>query len=154
MNKKNAGSFSSIRFLSLYFFRILWLWLLLILQYYRDEDVEFDLSDPGDMERKLENLSEQEIDQLLKQAYKVNKELKKELVRQERAESGKGSRGKNKPKHTASAKGMADISLWLAEISKNGAICRLTVRFIGESVRKDAQSESLSHWHFFDFVCQ
>jgi len=57
--------------------------------------VEFDLSDPADLERKLESLTEEEMDDLLKQAYKVNGDLKKELNRQERtvAESSKRPSG-------------------------------------------------------------
>ncbi|KAF6024277.1 hypothetical protein EB796_017418 [Bugula neritina] len=48
-----------------------------------EESISFDLSDPNDLETKLENLSEHEMEELLKQAYKVNKELKKELEKQE-----------------------------------------------------------------------
>lgn len=60
--------------------------------------VSFDLSNPADMELKLENLTDKEMDELLKQAYKVNKDLKKELHRQERAQSGKSQTSKSKSK--------------------------------------------------------
>lgn len=63
-----------------------------------EENVEFNLSDPSDLERKLEDLSEQEMDELLKQAYRVNQELKQELQRQERTED-ENVRHDGRPKH-------------------------------------------------------
>lgn len=92
-----------------------------------DQAIAFDLSDPTDLEVKLENLTDKEMDELLKQAYKVNKELKHELQRQERVQSGKprADKSSNRSSQSASSKGM--IRLPYMEQINNGqchsAIC-------------------------------
>lgn len=49
--------------------------------------VEFDLTNPEDVEMKLDNLTDEEMEKLLKEAYKINNELKHELSRKEREQS-------------------------------------------------------------------
>ena len=73
--------------------------------------MEFNLSDPADLESKLENLSEKEMEDLLKQAYKVNNELKKELNRQER--TGAESHHKRQSGTKRSSAGAGDERPWL-----------------------------------------
>ena len=73
--------------------------------------MEFNLSDPADLESKLENLSEKEMEDLLKQAYKVNNELKKELNRQER--TGAEFHHKRQSGTKRSSAGAGDERPWL-----------------------------------------
>lgn len=53
--------------------------------------VQFNLTDPADVEMKLDNLTDEEMEQLLKQAYRINNQLKNELDRKEREEAIHGS---------------------------------------------------------------
>ena len=55
------------------------------------ETVTFDLSDPDDLELKMSKLSDQEMEQLLNQAYAVNNELKKELRRKDKESASESS---------------------------------------------------------------
>ena len=75
--------------------------------------MEFNLSDPADLESKLENLSEKEMEDLLKQAYKVNNELKKELNRQERTGSESHRKRQSGSKHFSAGAGDAGHRLVL-----------------------------------------
>lgn len=53
--------------------------------------IQFNLTDPDDVEMKLDNLTNEEMEHLLKQAYKINNELKCELDRKEREEATNSS---------------------------------------------------------------
>ena len=55
------------------------------------ETVTFDLSDPDDLELKMSKLSDQEMEQLLNQAYAVNNELTKELRRKDKESASESS---------------------------------------------------------------
>lgn len=53
--------------------------------------VQFNLTDPEDVEMKLDNLTDEEMEQLLKQAYRINNQLRNELDRKQREEATHGS---------------------------------------------------------------
>ncbi|XP_067937836.1 uncharacterized protein [Watersipora subatra] len=74
----------------------------------REKDVLFDLSDPNDLEVKLDQLSEMEMEELLKQAYKVNQELKNTLHRQD--QSGKSQVDQTKSKTSAASRSKGSTS--------------------------------------------